>query len=96
MKKKKNNPRGAEFLIFARCPERLLQFEKAIRKVICQMIVFMQPKTEWELEWDGMLMLFLVLYGPKVKLAQIKNVPGGSLISLFVMSWEVPKSHTMK
>lgn len=94
----KNNTQGAAFLIFARCTRRLLQFEKAISKVICQMILFMQLKAGWKLdEWNGMLALFLVLYGPKVQLVQIKNVsPGGYLISLFVKSWEKPESYTME
>lgn len=79
----KNN-QGTAFLIFACCSERLLQFEKAISKVICQTNVFMQLKARWELdECYGMLMLFHVLYVPEVKLVQIKNVPpGGYLIAV--------------
>lgn len=94
----KHNTLGAAFLIFARCTERLLQFEKAISKVICQTIVFMQLKSGWELdEWNGTLMLFPVLFGPKVQPVQIKNVqPGGYLISLFVMSRERPESSTVE
>lgn len=70
----KNNTQGAAFLIFTRCTRRLLQFEKAITKVICQTNVFMQLKAGWKLdEWDGMLALFHVLYVPKVKQVLIKN-----------------------
>lgn len=43
-KKEKNNTQGAAFLIFAHCTRRLLRFEKAISKVICQTVVFMQLK----------------------------------------------------
>lgn len=70
----KNNTQGTAFLIFARCTERLLQFEKAISRVICQTSVFMQLRAGWELdEWDGMMRPFLVLYGPEEKMVQIKN-----------------------
>lgn len=64
---KKNNTQGTAFLIFARCTKRLLRFEKAISKVICQAVVFMQLKEGWEAdEWNTMLVQFLSLYGPKV------------------------------
>lgn len=84
----KHNTQGAAFLIFAHCTERLLQFEKAISKVISQMNVFVQLKAGWKLKkWDCTLMLFHILYGPEVKLVQSRNGPiCGYLISLYVMS----------
>lgn len=57
----------------SRYAERLLHFEKAISKVICQMNVFMKPRAGWEQdEWDGIMVCFLLL--SKVELLLITNV----------------------